>query len=396
MNNYPSAYYTGNTDGAQPSILGRKLYIPIPFWFSHSSKLAFPLVALQYNELVINLTLRPVYELFRIRNIEDSNKVYPYIQPSVTNPKMQFYRFLHTPPSLELLEDDYKDKSVEWNADVHLVATYIFLSDEEREQFAKNTHDYLIKDVQTYNFYNITGSRNLKLETSGLVSNWMFHFQRSDVNLRNEWSNYSNWPYSGIIPQNVILAPQIDTYKFDGYDATFNNPDLIGGIGAGLNPDEANNSVTLTNLTYTGSFNPENYENILHEFGIKIDGNYRENKMDRGIFEYVEPYRGSKGSPSNGIYYYNFSVNTDTREYQPSGAINLNKFKNIELEFTTYIPPLDPTAEVLTICDDDGNIIGINKAEWNIYKYNYNLTLYEEKYNIIHISSGNCGLMFAR
>ena len=68
----------------------------------------------------------------------------------------------------------------------------------------------------------------------------------------------------------------------------------------------------------------------------------------------------------------------------------------MEMKFTTYIPPLDPTAEVLTICDDDGNIIGINKAEWNIYKYNYNLTLYEEKYNIIHISSGNCGLMFAR
>ena len=99
MNNYPSAYYTSSTDGAQPSIMGRKLYIPIPFWFSKSSKLAFPLVALQYNELVINVTLRPVYELFRIRDIEDSDKIYPYIQPSLTNNLMQFYRFLHSPPS---------------------------------------------------------------------------------------------------------------------------------------------------------------------------------------------------------------------------------------------------------------------------------------------------------
>lgn len=395
VNNYPSAYYTGNTDGAQPSIMGRKLYIPIPFWFSSSSKLALPLVALQYNELVINLTLRPVYELFRIRNIKDSNKVYPYIQPSLTNPFMQFYRFLHTPPSLALNEADYQDKSVEWNADVHVVATYAFLSDEEREKFAKDTHDYLIKDVQTYNFQNITGSKNLKLETSGLVSNWIFHFQRSDVNLRNEWSNYSNWPYKGEIPQNVILAPQIDTYKFEGYDNIYSGNTLLsGGIGAGSNPSQ--DTVTQTFLTYTGNFNPENNEYILHEFGIKIDGNYRENKMERGVFEYLEPYRGSKGASNDGIYYYNFSLNTDYRDYQPSGAINLNKFKNIELEFTTYIPPLDPNAQVLTICDDDGNIIGINKSEWNIYKYNYDLTLYEEKYNIIHISSGNCGLMFAR
>ena len=321
----------------------------------------------------------------------------PYIQPSLTDPLMQFYRFLHTPPSLELKEEDYQDKSVEWNADVHIVATYAFLSDEEREKFAKDTHDYLFKDVQTYKFHNVTGSKNLKLESTGLVSNWIFHFQRSVVNLRNEWSNYSNWAYKGTIPQNVILAPQIDTYKFDNYDADFNNdPDLSGGIGAGSNPDEANNTVTQTFLTYTGNFNPENNEYILHEFGIKIDGNYRENKMERGIFEYLEPYRGSKGASNDGIYYYNFSVNTDNRDYQPSGAINLNKFKNIELEFTTYIPPLDPNAEVLTICDDDGNIIGINKSEWNIYKYNYDLTLYEEKYNIIHISSGHCGLMFAR
>lgn len=395
IGNYPSAYYTGSSQGAQPSIMGRKLYIPIPFWFSNSSKIAFPLVALQYNELVVNLTLRPVYELYRIRNIEDENKLYPYIQPKLSSNNMQFYRFLHTPPSLNLDDDDYNDKSVEWNADVHLVATYAFLSDEEREKFAKDTHDYLFKDVQIYNFYNITGSKNIKLETNGLISNWMFHLQRSDVSLRNEWSNYTNWPYNGIIPQNVILAPQIDTYRFEGYANIYNNnEDLSGGIGAGTNP--TGDTGVPTYLTYTGDFNPENNENILHEFGIKIDGNYRENKMERGIFEYIEPYRSSRGPSDNGIYYYNFSINSDNREYQPSGAINLNKFKNIELEFTTYVPPLDPNAEVLTICDNDGNVIGINKSEWNIYKYNYNLTLYEEKYNIIHISSGNCGLMFSR
>ena len=392
MNNYPSAYYTSSTDGAQPSIMGRKLYIPIPFWFSKSSKLAFPLVALQYNELVINVTLRPVYELFRIRNIEDSNKIYPYIQPSLTNNLMQFYRFLHTPPSKELYDSDYDNKSVEWNADVHLMSTYAFLSDDERNQFAKDSHEYLIKDVQTYKFHNITGSKNIKLETSGLVSSWMFYFQRSDVNNRNEWSNYTNWPYN-TLPQNVNFAQVLDTYKYEDYglEGSFEN-----GIGPGSNPDATSNQAVASGLTVTGNFNPENNKHIMYDFGIKIDGNYRENKMDRGVFEYLEPYSRSKGSSRNGLYYYNFCINTDSREYQPSGAINLNKFKNIELEFTTYVPPLDPNAQVLTICDEDGNIIGINKSNWNIYKYNYDLTLFEEKYNIIRITSGNCGLMFAR
>ena len=249
-----------------------------------------------------------------------------------------------------------------------------------------------------YNFKNITGSKTIKLETTGLVSNWMFYFQRSDVNKRNEWSNYSNWPYMHTIPQNVAYVPSNGNYKFPGYNEQRLEPwdDLSGGISAALNPSEENNSVNPSYITFIGDFNPENNRYILNEMGIKFDGNYRENKMPREVFEYIEPYYHSTGKSEFGIYYYNFCVNSNHKDYQPSGAINLNKFKNIELEFTTYVPPLDENAELLTICDEDGNIIGVNKSNWNIYKYNYDLTLFEEKYNIIHIASGNCGLMFAR
>ena len=42
--------------------------------------------------------------------------------------------------------------------------------------------------------YNGAGKANI--ETTGLVSDWTFYFQRSDINLRNEWSNYSNYVYN--------------------------------------------------------------------------------------------------------------------------------------------------------------------------------------------------------
>ena len=177
------------------------------------------------------------------------------------------------------------------------MSTYAFLSDDERNQFAKETHEYLIKDVQRYKFHNITGSKNIKLETSGLVSSWMFYFQRSDVNNRNEWSNYTNWPYN-TLPQNVNFAPVIDTYKYFDYglEGAFEN-----GIGPGSNPDIASNQAVASGVTITGNFNPENNKHIMYDFGIKIDGNYRENKMDRGVFEYLEPYSRSKGSSRNTI-----------------------------------------------------------------------------------------------
>ena len=49
INTYPSAFYTKNDVGSEPSIRGRPLYIPINTWFTLDSKCAFPLVSLQYN-----------------------------------------------------------------------------------------------------------------------------------------------------------------------------------------------------------------------------------------------------------------------------------------------------------------------------------------------------------
>ena len=74
----------------------------------------------------------------------------------------------------------------------------------------------------------------------------------------------------------------------------------------------------------------------------------------------------------------------------------MNRFNQIEFEFTTVIPQLDPLAQVLTICDPEtGDIIGINKPTWRIYDYNFNLTVFEERINHIIFVGGNCGLAYA-
>ena len=72
----------------------------------------------------------------------------------------------------------------------------------------------------------------------------------------------------------------------------------------------------------------------------------------------------------------------------------MSRFQKIELEFTTMLPPLDENAQTLTICDDNGDVIGINKPTWNIFEYNYDLTVIEERYNILYFLAGNCGLIY--
>ena len=135
-NTYPSAKHTTNTSGAEPSIRGRQLYIPLNTWFTLDNRCAFPLIALQYQELTINVTLRPMYHLFQVRDVFNSADGFPYVQINPGADQFQMYRFLQTPPSTDLTSGNYSNKLNTWNADVHLMSTYCFLSEEEQKKFA--------------------------------------------------------------------------------------------------------------------------------------------------------------------------------------------------------------------------------------------------------------------
>jgi hypothetical protein len=159
------------------------------------------------------------------------------------------------------------------------------------------------------------------------------------------------------------------------------------------NPDN-----TGTGIYISGDYSPYNRKEILNSLGIVLEGEYRENIIDRGIYDYVEKYVRTKGFAKEGIYCYNFCLNTSPFEYQPSGAINMSKFKNIELEFSTYVPEVDlQGSNFSVVCDTDGLPISVSsKQAWRLFQYNYNMTIFEERYNILSFMSGNCGMMWAR
>ena len=172
VNAYPNAFYTPNATGAEPSIRGRTLYIPINAWFTLDSRCAFPLISLQYNELVVTVTLRPVSEWFRVRDVLDTANQYPYIQPDFNQEPFQMYRFLQTPPGVRIdtQEHAYENQTRMWNANIQLLCTYAFLSKDEQVLFAKEDQEYLVKDTNRYFFENVVGSSRLKLEnSSGMV-----------------------------------------------------------------------------------------------------------------------------------------------------------------------------------------------------------------------------------
>jgi len=384
VNSYPNAYYTSNPAGAQPSIMGQTLYIPLGAWFNLKTQQAFPLISLQYNELQINVTFRAVNEWFTIRDVTDYVNNFPVVAPNFNQFYMQFYRFLQTPPDEVLGPTSYVDTRTNWNADINLNCTYCFLSNDESKLFAKNEQRYLFKQIYEKPFYNITGQNKVDLDSLGMVISWMFYFQRSDVNLRNQWSNYTNWPYN-YMPQDVTPAPTAGDVE---------NPDTSSPyttLGPGLNPDG-----TLSGLYTSGTYNPQNLKEILVALGIILDGQYRENVLPVGVYNYIEKFTRTGGSAPPGLYCYNFCLDTSPYNLQPSGAMNMSRFTYVQFEFTTISPPMDPYAQVLTICDPNtGDIVGINKPTWRIYDYNYNLYVMEERVNMVVFVGGNAGLLYA-
>lgn len=377
VNMYPNAYrFNGQTDDIEPSIRGRKLFIPLSAWFCNSMKVSLPLVAIQYQEITIKITFRPTQELYTILDVEyddyDNTVGYlPRIAPQPNNARHQLWRFLQQP--LDDKATQYQNTTrMDWRADVHLMANYVFLSNDERRVFANDTHSILTKQVYEHHHLNATGTRIIPIEgTSGMVSTYMLRFRRSDANKRNEWFNYTNWAFSNMKPQSIDLPED-----FSGNAAPFANP---------------------FNYEITGPVNIENQKMILNELGIQMDGIYRENVLDQGIYNYVEKWTRCSGAAKDGLYIYNFGVKNNMFEYQPSGAMNVSKYKEVAFEYNTIEPPLaeNPT-HIDNICDGSGQIIAIRKNPYSLYKYNYDLCVFEERYNFVKIVSGNVGLSYAR
>ena len=113
---------TGNIvadDGTAYKAFGRNnFFIPLQFWFCRNPGLALPLIALQYHEVKINITLSNANVLGAIDN-----------SPIKSDPDFGSFK---------------------------LFADYIYLDTDERRRFAQVSHEYLIEQLQFQELHNDT------------------------------------------------------------------------------------------------------------------------------------------------------------------------------------------------------------------------------------------------
>ena len=325
-----------------PSIVNRKIYLPLIFWFNKYASLSFPLIATQKSELKIRFLLRKLKELYtitdslgkRIRPNSQSHYIGNFLEPGgvVLNPS----NTLNITPRLEI--------------------NNIFLDNEERKRFALSAHDYLITQVkkvsQTSNINNI--SIDLK-DISKPVTEIIFMIRRTDMEDVNEWSNFTNW--------NIEKIPPYSNYY--------------------INPHGSPLTIDSTNIKYYKT------SNILKSATFKIQGHEitrgdslnndlpktsRLNGKDFIFYNLMQNFNANNNIPDEGIYTYSFSL--DNTSLQPNGAINMSLLNKKELSL------------ILTEINPNGGY-------YDSSTYNYNILVFAVNYEILSIMGGIGAIKYA-
>jgi len=180
----------GKVDGySPPTLFGPlKLYIPLRFWFCKNPGMALPLIALQYHPIRINLTLRPLSQLFFSQELTG---------PGCTTLEV-------TPASI---------------TDLMLWGDYVYLDVDERRRFVSNAHEYLIEQVQYTAPIPIAPgatSGSLRLEFNHPVRELFWYIQRDDLTRYHEYFNYSSLGTFEIGDRQDMLQDAV--LQLDGFD----------------------------------------------------------------------------------------------------------------------------------------------------------------------------------
>ena len=296
-------YHATDANKLTPSIVGRKLYIPIPFFFENNSGLYLPLVALQNTEVEIQIELRKINELYTILETRRTEPNYgKRIQPDSNVSKQQILHFTRIAALKNVIE-------------ISMNANYIYLDNDERKQFATNSHEYLIEQVQYKNVFGITGRYVVDMSFFHPTKEIRFFMRKSDAFQWNQWSNFGNQDMFGeIITEGMI---------------TTRNELLVNNLRGQYNADAE--SIKNGELT------------ILKTAKFLMNGQERTREMDERYFRCIQPYQYHIGSTNYPFYendHFNvFSFSLEPDNFQPSGSCNLTHLKSFQLELLTRIPP---------------------------------------------------------
>ena len=329
----------------RPSIPRQTIYLPLPLWFSESFTKALPLVGLQYHECEIQITLRPIRELYSILD-PSGNRVRPgyYVSspPNLTQNGLPTYSTVYDASgtiNAFLTDINFTPPlNNSWFLNPRLQASYIYLTDAERKIFASTPLTYLISQITTFNNPNVYTRTTIDLELSNPITRILILPRRSDsYTYRNQVANYTNWVSNMKAPWSIT----------------------------------PNATIPQNALFSSGLLIPNSQPQIINSLRILLDGNEYQEEKPVDFYTRVQPFRTIVGANSQESQYLpilNFSLTSPSD--QPSGSVNASRIRLFQIDLNTWALPTNPT-------------------------YVYDITMYVENINFFVVESGYGGVKYA-
>jgi len=216
-----------------------RLYVPLQFWFNRNPGLALPLIALQYHEVKLNLTIRPLADLINVTA---------------------------SPVAAVALG-------------CKLYVDYVYLDTDERRRFAQVSHEYLIEQVQftgTETIAALSSNKNVTLNFNHPVKEliWVHttagHATSGPGANTSQWFNYSGLNASGADSfQTALLqlnghdrfSVRYNDYfrKVQNYEHHTRVP-RVGGDLAGTKADTVQRALRQYIYSYSFALSPEEHQ----------------------------------------------------------------------------------------------------------------------------------------
>jgi hypothetical protein len=393
-----------NTKTPEPSIRSRQLVIPLHFWFCENPGMALPLVSMQNSDVYINVTYRPLNQLYTVIDVNPLSSTYgKRIRPNIDS--YSIGRFLSPPTvtgsiSNPALNTFYPDPYLEGN--------FIYLTEMEMAQLASADQTFLVKTVKyVNNTGQYGGNSDIEIPFFNLVTRMVWSTQRSDKITTNDWDNYTNWdnPHRAPFTTNGVANDVFSPITYSSESQTY---------------------MYSSGQQQISSVYPRD---AVAQGQLLLDGKERFSVKPTSYFSLLQMYKHTTGDAPKipGVYMYSFGLNNDL--YQPSGAINGSMFNKVILRLTLQQPlptqagvasqqtvcvlkstvfspnPVVITAAQLALTNPDGtllyppdsivSVVRNTGGENIIFAYTYNVGVYVESINFLRIVSGLANFVFA-
>jgi hypothetical protein len=256
-----------------------KVFLPLVFFFNRNPGLYLPLIALQYHEVRLDITLAAAYGNYFT------------------------------------------------SAAVKVWGNYVYLDTEERRRFAQKGHEYLIEQVQHTGVDTITagGTKQVRLSYNHPVKELVWCF--SNTGTASEYNDM--WLTSHATTSNVVLTLE----PLAQANTATTTSTSISSAGAPVQMANVALANTSTTWVEDGAHAAKVSTGPLSTFKLILNGQDRFKEQSGKYFNQVQPFYHHSGNPYPGIYSYSFALKPE--EHQPTGTCNFSRIDNAQVEVVT-------------------------------------------------------------